>query len=158
MELAIQLKALAHTQFVARHYAAYKGSIESIVAFIVYSMGSDAPDPDQLSIFLRHPETLRKLENEFETALFRDASKQWHLICLSPPLDPEVCRRRLNHRPTSPGTQCRWCLQDSKGFAVLELRPELDIYQNPVPASMLHPQCMRPWYAMRAIVDRSRGE
>jgi hypothetical protein len=154
MELAIQLKVLAHCQYVARHYSAFKGSIESIVSFIAYSIGAESPDPDQLSVFLRRPETQRTLETNYETALFRDISKQWHLISLAPPTDPAVCRRRLNHRPTSPGTQCRWCYQDSKGYAALELKPELDVYRNPVPASFLHPQCFRPWLAMRAIVER----
>lgn len=158
MEPAIQIKVLAHTQYVAKHYAAFKGSIESICAFVAYSLGTDAPDADQISVFLRHPDTLKKLEFEFETALFRDTCKVWHLISLAPPMDVAVCKRRLAHKPTSPGTQCRWCLQDSKGFAPLELKPELDIYQNPVPASFLHPQCLRPWNAMRALVERSEAE
>lgn len=154
MEPTLRQKILAHVQFVAMHYSAFKGSLETIIAFVAYSMGDAAPSPDRLDNFLRRAETQRTLENEFDVALWRGADKEWHLISLVVPVDIAVCRRRLDHRPTSPGTQCRWCLQDSKGFAHLELKPELDIYRNPVPASMLHPQCLRPWQLMRALVER----
>ncbi|WP_085275254.1 hypothetical protein [Pseudogulbenkiania subflava] len=154
MDADLQLKVLAHVKFVAMHYFAFKGSLETIITFVAYSMGSDSPSPDRLDNFLRRAETQRRLENEFETALFMDTAKVWHLVSLVVPMDVAIARRRLNHRPISPGTQCRWCLADSKGFAGQELKPELDIYRQPVPGSFLHPQCMRPWLAMRALCDR----
>lgn len=157
MDPDTRLKILAHTQHVARHFIALKTSLETIVMMVAYDFGPSAPDPEQLSLFLRKEETQRELQINWETGLWRATDKSYRLVCLATPTDQAAAYRRLNNYPTSP-TQCRFCWIDEKGLSTLELRPELDIYRNPVAKSFLHPHCERSWKLMRAIVEREEGE
>lgn len=147
-------RILAHTQHVARRFIAWKGTLDALVEFVSHSMGADAPTAAQLDNFLRRPETQRILQAHYETALWKAADKTYRLVALAVPTDPEVARRRLVRFPAST-TQCRWCQIDEKGFAHLELKPELDIRREQVPASYLHPNCQRSWLHMRALVERA---
>lgn len=150
----LEARILAHTQAVARNFLAWRGSLESLIPFIVYSMGTDAPSPEDLDLFLRKESTQRLLQSKYETALWKATDKTYRLICIAIPLDPEVVKRRLARFPTSTN-QCRFCQIDEKSFAYLELKPELDIRRELVPASYLHPHCQRSWLLMRALVERA---
>lgn len=143
-----------HVQAVARHMLAWRGNLESLITFIRYSMSSpDHPTAATLDNFLRREDVQRELQAHWEVSLYRATDKTFRLIDLSTPVDPEVARRRINDFPAST-TQCRYCKIDERSLAPIELRPELNIYREPVPRSMLHPSCMRSWLALRALVDR----
>ncbi|UVJ46215.1 hypothetical protein NVV94_12145 [Pseudomonas sp. LS1212] len=157
MKLEDQLIVLAHTAYCAKFYIAFRGSLEKLIELIAYSIGEAAPDADQISVFIRKEETQRTLEVTYETALWRsaDRTQSWRLICLAVTADPEVAKRLLAKRPPSPDC-CAYCLQDERG--VMEaLKPELDIYNNPIPGVMLHRQCSRPWGLMRDLVARAKS-
>lgn len=149
-----ELRIIGYVQHVARRFIAWRGSLDALIPFISHSMGSDAPPAERLDSFLRRPETQRILQADYETALWKATDKTYRLVALAVPTDPEVARRRLARFPSSTN-QCRWCQIDEKNFSPLELKPELDIRREQVPASYLHPNCQRSWLHMRALVERA---
>ena len=148
---------LAHTQYVAKFYQVYRGSLEKLIELIRYSIGTQAPDPERVRNFLMKESTQRTLELTYETALWRssDRTKSWRLVCLATQTDPEVAARLLAKRPPSTDC-CSFCWADEKG--VLDaLITELDIYGRPVnPSVKLHKQCARPWKLHRDLVARAK--
>jgi len=146
---------LAHTQYVAKFYQAYRGSLEKLIELIRYSIGEAAPEPERVRNFLQKESTQRTLELMYETALWRssDRTKSWRLVCLATQTDPEVAKRLLAKRPPSSDC-CSFCWADERG--VLDaLIPELDIYGNPTTVR-LHRQCSRPWKLHRDLVARAK--
>ncbi|WP_454842629.1 hypothetical protein [Pseudomonas hormoni] len=146
---------LAHTQYVAKFYQAYRGSLEKLIELIRYSIGEAAPAPDRVKNFLLKESNRTILEQQYETALWRssDRSKSWRLVCLATQTDPQVAARLLAKRPPSSDC-CFFCWADERG--VLDaLIPELDIYGKPTTA-YLHRQCMRPWKLHRDLVARAQ--
>ena len=156
MNIEQQLILLAHVQYVARFYLAYRGSLEKLIELIRYSIGIAAPDADQIRNFLLKESTQKTLELEHETALWRssDYRQSWRLICLAVQTDPEKAKRRLAKRPPSSDC-CAYCWQDEKGFTT-QLIPELDIYGNQIAGFYLHRPCSRPWHLMRDLVARAQ--
>lgn len=154
MNLETQLTVLAHTQFTARHYLAYRGSLTKLVELVRYSIGEKAPAAEQIKNFLMRDTTQRTLELEWETALWRsaDRSNSWRLISLAFNPELEVCKRRLAKRPPSSDC-CAYCWQDERGFTD-QLKPELNIYGNAIGGLYLHRACARPWGQMRRIAER----
>ena len=157
MDEALFRTVAPHIQAVARHMLAWRGSLESLITFVRYSLKSDTPTAATLDNFLRREDVQRELQAHWEVSLYRATDKSYRLIDLSIPVDPEVARRRINDFPAST-TQCRYCKIDERSLAPIELRPELNIYREPVPRSMLHPGCMRSWLALRALVDRENAK
>ncbi|MGQ7959890.1 hypothetical protein ACUTAF_19595 [Pseudomonas sp. SP16.1] len=147
-----EAKVYAHLQKIAVQFNAWRGRLPALIEFLRFSMGADAPETAALDHFLRKESTQRELV-KFEVALWRGPDKSYRLISLAVTGDPEVARRRLAHKPTS-ATQCSWCHQDEKSFAPVALRPELNIFRNPVPCRFLHPQCAHSWELMRRMVER----
>ena len=149
---------LAHTQYVAKFYQAYRGPIEKLIELIRYSIGTQAPDADRVRNFLMRESNQKILEQTYETALWRsaDRTKSWRLVCLATQTDPEVAARLLAKRPPSSDC-CAFCWADERN--VLDaLILELDIYGNPVtPTVRLHRQCSRPWKLHRALVARANA-
>ncbi|MCP1519371.1 hypothetical protein J2Y74_003681 [Pseudomonas migulae] len=146
---------LAHTQYVAKFYQAYRGSLEKLIELIRYSIGEASPAPDRVKNFLLKESNRTILEQQYETALWRssDRSKSWRLVCLATQTDPQVAARLLAKRPPSSDC-CFFCWADERG--VLDaLIPELDIYGKPTTA-YLHRQCMRPWKLHRDLVARAQ--
>lgn len=156
MNVEQQPLLLAHIQYVARHFIAYRGSLEKLVELIRYSIGEAASEPEQIRNFLMRESTQKTLELEYETALWcsADRSKSWRLICLAVKTDPEVAKRLLARKPPSSDC-CSFCWQDERG-AMDALKPEVDIYGNPVPGVYLHRQCSRPFKLMRDLVARAQ--
>ncbi|MNJ40904.1 hypothetical protein D3C77_358090 [compost metagenome] len=154
MNSETQLIVMAHVQFTARHFLAYRGPLEKLIELIRYSIGEAAPAPEQISNFLRREETQRTLETEWEVSLWRssDRSNSWRLISLAFNADLEVCKRRINKRPPSSDC-CAYCWQDERGF-IDALKPELDVYGNAIGGIYLHRACSRPWGQMRHIAER----
>ena len=150
-----QLILLAHIQYVARHFIAYRGTLEKLIELIRYSIGEAAPEADQIRNFLLKESTQKTLEISHETALWRSAdyNKSWRLICLAVQTDPEKAKRLLAKRPPSSDC-CAHCWQDEKGFTT-QLIPEKDVYGNSVPGIYLHRQCSRPWKLHRDLVARA---
>ncbi|WP_156156574.1 hypothetical protein [Pseudomonas tussilaginis] len=148
---------LAHTQYVAKFYQAYRGPLEKLIELIRYSIGEAAPAPDRVRNFLMRESTQRTLEQEWETALWRsaDRTKSWRLVCLATQTDPEVAARLLAKRPPSPDC-CSFCWADERGV-MGALISEIDLYGNEVPAVRLHRQCARPWKLHRDLVARASG-
>lgn len=156
MTIEQQLILLAHIQFVARHFIAYRGTLDKLIELIRYSIGEAAPDHDQVRNFLLKDSTQKTLELEYETALWKsaDRNKSWRLICLAVKTDPEVAKRLLARKPPSSDC-CAFCWQDERG--VLDaLKPEVDIYGSSVPGVYLHRQCERPFKLMRDLVIRAQ--
>lgn len=150
---------LAHTQHVARHFAALATGIDKICELVRHSIGSAAPGADEVSLFLRRESTIKELEYHRETALFQsaDIGKTWRLVSLAVQTDPVKAAALLARRP--PSTHfCSFCWVDEGRSADKEfLVPERDIYGEAVsPAVMLHKQCLRPWLALRAVVGNNR--
>lgn len=147
---------LAHTQYVAKFYQAYRGPIEKLIELIRYSIGAQTPDTDRVRNFLMRESNQKLLESEWETALWRsaDRTKSWRLVCLAPQTDPEVAARLLAKRPPSTDC-CAFCFADERGV-MDALIPEIDLYGNPVPGIRLHRQCARPWKLHRALVARAQ--
>lgn len=150
-----QLTLLAHIQVTARHFVALRCSLDKLIELIRYNVGEAAPAPDRIRTFLLREGTRQTLELEYETALWEsaDRAKTWRLICLATPDDPQVASRLLNRRPHSADC-CNFCFQDERGV-YNALKPELDIYGNPVAGVSLHRQCERPWKQLRNLVARS---
>lgn len=154
MKIEDELVVLAHTQFVARHFLVYRGTLEKLVELIKWNIGAAAPDSDQISLFLRKESTQRILEAEHETAIWRssDARQSWRLVCLAVKPDADSAKRRLARRPPSSDC-CSYCWMDEKGFTD-QLKPELD-FGNPVAGVYLHRACARPWRYLRDLVMRA---
>lgn len=147
---------LAHTQYVAKFYQAYRGSLEKLIELIRYSIGEAAPEPERVRNFLQKESTQRTLELEYETALWRsaDRTKSWRLVCLATQTDPEVAKRLLAKRPPSSDC-CSFCWADERG--VLDaLIPLMDVYGRPIPNVRLHPQCTRPYKLHLDLVARAQ--
>ncbi|MFG0527360.1 hypothetical protein [Pseudomonas sp. yb_5] len=155
MNIEQQLILLAHIQFTARHFIALRCPLDKLIEFIRYSIGEAAPAPDQIRLFLLKESTQKTLELEYETALWQsaDRAKSWRLICLATTSDPQVAARLLERRPPSSDC-CAFCFQDERGV-YNALKPEFDLYGNPVAGVSLHRQCERPWKQLRNLVARN---
>jgi hypothetical protein len=145
---------ISHTQFVARHYVALKTSIEKIVSLVRHSIGSNAPDADSISMFLRRDSTRKEFEYHHETALFPvpDSSKSWNLVCLAVQTDPAKARFLLERQPPS-AQHCAFCWLDESRAASAILITERDLYGVEVSDIRLHPQCVKPWRALRRVLE-----
>lgn len=143
-----------HLQALAIHFVSYSGPLPALVGFVHHSMATASPGHDALDLFIRKEANQKELATHWETACWKSANGLYHLVCITPELDVEVARRRLNEFPTAP-SQCRWCLQDAKTFDALDLVKETDIHGHPVHRSLLHRQCMRPWLQMRDLVEHA---
>ena len=150
-----QLTVLAHTQVVARHFLALRCSGEKIVELIRHSIGTQAPEPEQINNLLRREKIQKQLEAEYETAIWQstDANKTWRLICLATPTSPADAAARLNKRPPDANC-CSWCWQSEPGYQKETLIPEIDIHGRETGAR-LHPQCQRPWNTLSRLVERA---
>ncbi|MCE6980751.1 hypothetical protein EI534_25930 [Pseudomonas frederiksbergensis] len=147
---------LAHTQYVAKFYQAYRGSLDKLIELIRYSIGEAAPEPERVRNFLQKESTQRILELEYETALWRsaDRTKSWRLVCLATQTDPEVAKRLLAKRPPSSDC-CSFCWADERGVYEA-LVPLMDVYGKPIPNVRLHPQCVRPYKLHLDLVTRAK--
>lgn len=150
-----ELKVLAHVQHVAFHFVAWRGALSSLITFVSYSFGPGAPSPGEIDLFLRRKEVQELLSAKYDVGLWRAVDKSYRLVSLAPVTDISAAQRRLKHHPTNPGSQCRFCEIDEKGFANIELLPERDIHGEIVVASRCHVLCMKPWRLMRALVARA---
>lgn len=153
MDDATKQQVLAHTQAVARQFLNWRGNLESLITFVRYSMKTEDPSAAEVDNFLRRESTQRELAANWEVGLWRATDKTFRFVSLAIPTDPEVARRRLEQFPASTN-QCSWCQIDERSFAPIELKPELDVYRNPVSRRMLHQNCQRPWQALRALAER----
>lgn len=142
-----------HIQAVAIQFISYRGDINAMAGFIAASMGDIAPSLERLTHYLRKSETHEELLR-WDVGIWRNTIGDWSLVSLAAPSSIEQMKYRLEHFPTS-NTQCRWCLQDAKRLAHIELIPEKDISGNAVDNSWLHKHCMRPWLTMRNQVARA---
>ena len=150
-------RCLPFVQHCAFHFIAYRGSLERIVEFVLYDMREhNPPTADQLSNYLRRQSTQDELERHWSVALYRSIDGTWRLISLVVPDDVDVCRRRLEHYPTST-TQCRWCEQDERRFAQDELQYEEDLNGKPVHRSLLHKRCRLSWLRLRATAEKTNA-
>lgn len=145
-------KIFAHVQAVARQFNAWRGTLPALIEFVRYSMKDAAPPAERLDSFLRKETTQRALVN-YEVGLWKATDKTYRLVSLAVTSDPAVAQRRLSYRPLSTN-QCRWCHIDERRFASVDLKPELNIHRELVPASFLHPICMHSWLLCRALVER----
>lgn len=143
---------LAHTQYVAARFFAWRGALNDLVLFVGHSMAGVVAQHD-IERHLRKAEFQNELAGNWETALWRASDKSWRLVTLAINPDADVARQRLNEFPAS-SSQCRWCLQDEHGLAEYDLKAELNLRREVVPNSRLHPQCMRPWGQLRALAER----
>jgi hypothetical protein len=150
-----QAIVLAHVQFTARHFLAYRGSLEKLVELVRYSIGAGAPPAEAISSFLRQAATQKLLELEHEVSIFQsaDRAKTWRLISLAVNADPEAAKRRLEKKPPSSDC-CAFCWQDEKGWTT-QLQPERDVYGEIVGGVYLHRACARPWGRLRDLVARA---
>jgi len=142
----------AAIQEVCIHFISYNGTLESIGKFVASAM-TEQPDMEELTHYMRKPETHTELV-KYGVGLWKNTNGSWSLVSLATPPTIEGMRYRLEHFPTS-NTQCRWCLQDAKRMADIELVPERDIRGEPVHNSRLHKICLRPWMTMRQQVSRA---
>lgn len=142
-----------HVQAVAIQFISYRGDLFALAGFVRHSMGADAPNIEELIHYLRKEETHNELLN-WEVGLWRNTIGDWSLVSLATPPTIEAMRYRLDNFPIS-NTQCRFCLQDAKRLAHIDLVIERDIHGEPVHRSLLHKQCMKPWLAMRIQVARA---
>lgn len=144
----------AAIQEVAIQFISYKGELHSLAKFVAASLVEAAPDMETLTHYMRKEETHKELQQHYGVGLWRNTDGSWSLVSLATPPTIEQMRYRLEHFPTS-NTQCRWCLQDAKRLAHIDLVVEKDIRGEPVHRSLLHKACMRPWLAMRNQVARA---
>lgn len=146
----------AHTQYVAKFYQAYRGSLEKLVELVRYSIGEAAPDAATVRSFLVKESTQKTLEQSWETALWRsaDRTKSWRLVCLATQTDPEVAKRLLAKRPPSSDC-CSFCFADERGIENA-LFPVIDVYGKPMTNVRLHRQCARPYKLHLDLVARAQ--
>ncbi|UVJ45071.1 hypothetical protein NVV94_05675 [Pseudomonas sp. LS1212] len=142
-----------HVQACAIQFISYSGTMRALAGYVQHSMGDNAPSIEELTRYLQRPETHKELL-KYEVGLWRDTLGNWCLVSLATPPTLEGMRYRLEHFPVS-NTCCRWCLLDSKRLAHIDLIYEKDIRNEPVPRSLLHKICMKPWLSMRTQVARS---
>lgn len=147
------MNILAHIQAVAIQFISYRGDITQIAKFVAASMVTDAPSLDEIVHYLRKESTHKELV-EYEVALWRNTIGDWSLVSLATPPTLEQMKYRLDNFPVS-NTQCRWCLQDAKRMADIELIAEIDLHGLPVHRSRYHRQCAKPWQYMRTQVARA---
>lgn len=149
---------LAHCQHVARHFQALATSIDKICELVRHSIGEAAPSADEISLFLRRESTMKELEHHRETALFQsaDTNKQWRLISLAVQADPTKAAALLARRPPS-SYFCSFCwIDEGRSFDREDLVLEKDLYGEAVDNVRLHKQCVRPWLALRAVVENAK--
>lgn len=146
---------LRHTAHCAKHYIAYRGSLEKLVELVRYSIGHAAPAADAVANFLRREDTQKELETTYETALWvsSDYTKSWRLICLATTADPAVAARLLDRK--APPDACAFCWQQERGWTDKTLVREQDVSGAFVGNTLLHPTCVRPWKRLRDLVARS---
>ena len=156
MNAVDQATVLAHTQFTARHFLAYRGSLEKLVELIRYSIGATAPTAEAISSFLRADATQRLLELEYEVSIFQsaDRAKTWRLISLAIQADPVVAARRLAKKPPSSDC-CAFCWQAEPGWTT-QLQPDRDIYGEIIGGVYLHRACARPYGRLKSLVEREK--
>lgn len=143
-----------HIQAVAIQFISYSGTLSALAKFITHSMGDSAPSLEEVTHYLSKEETQKELL-KWEVGLFKNTIGSWSLVSLATPPTIEGMRYRLDHFPVS-NTCCRWCLQDAKRLAHIELVPELNIHGLPVHRSLLHRGgCMQAWLTMRNQVARA---
>lgn len=142
-----------HIQAVAIQFISYRGRLDALVGFIAQSMGEQAPPRPELEHYLIQESTAKALL-EYEVGIWKNLIGDWSLVSLATPPTIEAMKYRLAQFPTS-NTQCRWCQQDSKRLAHIELVKELDIHNEPVHNSRCHKICMAPWRSMRRQVQRA---
>ena len=140
-------------QEVAIQFISYRGDITALATFVAHAIGAAAPDLETITHYMRKEETHIELLN-YDVALWRNTIGDWSLVSLATPPTLEQMRYRLEHRPPS-NTCCRWCGQDNKRLAYIDLIPEKDIRGLPVHNSMLHKHCQKPWLVMRNQVARA---
>lgn len=151
-----QKKILAHTQFVARRFIAWRGHLPDLVKYVVHS-AKHSVKPDEVELVLRKAETQKELHQHWEVALWRANDQTWRLVSLAVNPDPAIAHKRLNEFPASTN-QCRYCWIDERSQADYELIPEMDLRRTPVPASRLHPQCKRAWMQLRALAELEEAQ
>jgi hypothetical protein len=142
----------AAIQEVAIQFISYIGELPAIAKFVASAM-TEQPDMETLTHYLKKPETHTELVT-YGVGLWKNTNGSWSLVSLATPPTIEGMRYRLEHFPTS-NTQCRWCLQDSRRLADIDLIVERDIRGEPVHNSRLHKICMRPWMTCRQQVARA---
>lgn len=150
-----------NTELINRHilnvtiqFISYRGQLPTLAGFVAHSMGDQAPAIDELIRYLQRAETHAELLS-WEVGLWKNTIGDWSLVSLATPPTIEGMRYRLDNFPISTSTQCRFCLQDSKRLAHIDLVPERDMHGEPVHRSLLHKQCLKPWLAMRTQVARA---
>lgn len=144
----------AALQECAIQFISYRGTLPAIANFAAVSMGETAPPIEEIIHYLKKTETHKELL-KWEVALFKNTIGDWSLVSLATPPTIENMRYRLEHFPVS-NTCCRFCLQDAKRLAHIDLVPELDMHGKPVHRSLLHPGgCTKAWLTMRNQVARA---
>ncbi|KAL0630441.1 hypothetical protein Q9L58_010713, partial [Maublancomyces gigas] len=143
-------------QEVAIKFISYRGDIKAVASFVAHAIGAAAPDLETITHYLRKEETHVELLT-YDVALWRNIIGDWSLVSLATPPTIENMKYRLDHFPPS-NTCCRWCGQDSRRLAHIDLVVEKDIHGLPVHRSMLHKHCMKPWLAMRNQVARANAK
>ena len=143
---------LRHTQTVCIQFISYRGTMEALAGYVTHSMGEQAPSITDVIHYLIKAETHKELLN-WDVGIWRNTDGSWSLVSLATPPDIEQMRYRLEHFPIS-NTQCRWCLQDAKRLAHIDLIAEKCIRGLPVFNSRCHVACMKPWLTMRNQVAR----
>lgn len=147
-------KINAAAQEVAIQFISYRGPMFSLAGYVRQSMGDTAPPLAEIVHYLQKKETHEELL-KWEVGLFKNTIGDWSLVSLATPPTIGQIKYRLEHFPVS-NTCCRFCLQDAKRLAYIDLVPELDIHGVPVPRSLLHPGgCMKAWGEMRTQVARA---
>lgn len=146
---------LRHTAHVAKHFIAYRGSLEKLVELVRYSIGTAAPAAEVIANFLRREETQKTLETTYECAIWcsSDYTKSWRLICLATTADPAVAARLLSRK--APPDACAFCWQQERGWTDKTLVREQDVSGAFVGNTLLHPACARSWRRLRDLVARS---
>lgn len=143
-------------QEVAIQFISYRGGIHTMATFVAHAIGAAAPDLATIVHYMRKEETHTELLN-YDVALWRNVIGDWSLVSLATPPTLEAMRYRLEHFPPS-NTCCRWCGQDSRRLAYIDLFPEKDVYGLPVHNSVLHKHCQKPWMVMRNQVARADSQ
>lgn len=140
-------------QEVCIRFISYRGDINTMATFVAHAIGTAAPDLETITHYMRKQETHEELLR-YDVGLWRNTIGDWSLVSLATPPDIGQMRYRLEHYPPS-NTCCRWCGQDCKRLAHIDLVPEKDVYGLPVHNSMLHKHCQKPWLTMRNQVARA---
>lgn len=151
-----EVKVLSHLQGLARQFNAYAAPLADIIRYLSFSLGDDAPPTDRLDNFLRRKSTQDLLLLKYETGLWLATDKRYRLVCMAVPADPTIAIKRLAFKPVD-CNMCRWCMLQER-FIDLELKPDLDVYRNPISGSYLHPSCQRSWNRLKALAERAGNQ